>query len=121
MVLPECKNGRSGFPRGRFAGCREAVRGKNFNFFQVDGQCVVEKIPEKAKKYFGGLENGCIFAPAFDGTGLRPAGKRKDIETLGSGDSVCLWFGLGAGSGTRNESKVDKSNSYNEEFDPGSG
>ena len=49
------------------------------------------------------------------------AAEAENIEDLGSGDSVCLSVRRGRAGRTRNESKVEKSHSYNEEFDPGSG
>ena len=45
----------------------------------------------------------------------------KDIEMMRSGDSVCRTAAGAADVETPNEFRYKKSNSYNEEFDPGSG
>ena len=41
--------------------------GKKFNFFVAGAQGVVVGNGVFVKKNFGGMENGCIFALAFDG------------------------------------------------------
>ena len=47
---------------GRFS----VVSEKKFRPQRAGSKVSVKKVLEKAKKNFGGLENGCIFAPAFD-------------------------------------------------------
>jgi len=58
---------------------------KKFVLQTADGQRLLEKSGKKAKKNFGGLENGCIFAPAFDRE-THPAreGRRGSERTLKS-------------------------------------
>ena len=77
-----------------------------------------------AKKMFGGLENGCIFAPAFEETrGSRetrfPRGQRT-VKSWDQGTACVPEPARPAGDAERVKGKQE-SNSYNEEFDPGSG
>ena len=67
-----------------------------------------------------GLKNGCIFAPVFDRTRSL---KRKNFDTDEKIEIACVGRLLGEARDTRRVKKVklETSNSYNEEFDPGSG
>ena len=82
---------------------------------------------KKEKKNFGSLENGCIFALAFaqkSGVlkkGVGEGGRRKDIEKVETRDSVCRSARRRLCARTRRVKGKTKNNSYNEEFDPGSG
>ena len=59
---------------GRFSGVSE----KKFRPQRAGSKERAKKVPEKAKKNFGGLENGCIFAPAFDrGAAVKKRGSLK--------------------------------------------
>jgi len=51
---------------GTDSGVRGGFREKKFVLQRADVQVWRKKLRKKAKKNFGGLENGCIFAPAFD-------------------------------------------------------
>ncbi|MBR5352602.1 MAG: hypothetical protein IK126_02735 [Bacteroidales bacterium] len=76
------------FPR--FAACFwsvSAIFEKKFRPQRTGSKSGAKKVSEKAKKNFGGSENGCIFAPAFDrGSGREkarlPEGKRT-LKQLG--------------------------------------
>ena len=75
--------------------------------------------------FFGSLKNGCIFALAFNKTSVVDKTKQKAQENFelfwNMRQRVSETFRLGLEAETRDESKVEASNSYNEEFDPGSG
>ena len=79
----------------------------------------------REKKNFGGMKKGRIFATAFEERTApqREAvpRERENIEKVETRDSVCRRLPWAVGD--TDESKVRKkaSNSYNEEFDPGSG
>ena len=75
------------------------------------------------KKYFAGMEKGCIFASAFaPWRGLLRNGSDRTLKRWEERDSVCHPSCVGGVGGTKTsqEGKA-KNNSYNEEFDPGSG
>ena len=95
---------------------------KNSPSNAVTPSVFVESCPEFVKKSFGSLKKGRIFAPAFE-DGARPCRGREDIEILRSRDSVCRKSGARPGRrhGRVKGYKKNTSNSYNEEFDPGSG
>ena len=59
---------------GRFSGVSE----KKFRLQRAGSKEGAKKVLEKAKKNFGVLENGCIFAPAFDrGAAVKKRGSLK--------------------------------------------
>ena len=59
---------------GRFSGVSE----KKFRPQRAGSKSGAKKVAEKAKKNFGGSENGCIFAPAFDrGAAVKKRGSLK--------------------------------------------
>ena len=51
---------------GCFAEPAQGVREKKFCFFGVVNQCIGTIWRIFLKKYFAGMENGCIFASVFD-------------------------------------------------------
>jgi hypothetical protein len=51
---------------GCFAEPARGVREKKFCFFGVVNQCIEVFLEFFLKKYFAGMENGCIFASVFD-------------------------------------------------------
>ena len=76
------------------------------------------------KKYFGGMENGCIFASAFaEKRGLlkTPERGQENIETDEKTEIACVVIHIKICVRHEDESKGKENNSYNEEFDPGSG
>ena len=64
---------------------------KKFNFFVVVPQRDRMENPLWSEKKFVSLENGCIFALAFDGKTerLKSGRERQYIETDETRDSVC--------------------------------
>ena len=82
---------------------------KKFNFFVAVPQRDNLKIPFRSKKKFASLENGCIFALAFDGKTerLKSGRERQYIETFETRDSVCRKPCCGEAEDT-NESKVKR-------------
>ncbi|MBR5353765.1 MAG: hypothetical protein IK126_08620 [Bacteroidales bacterium] len=74
----------------RFAACFwsvSAIFEKKFRPQRAGSKSGAKKVSENAKKNFGGLENGCIFAPAFDrGSGREKArlpGGKRTLKRLG--------------------------------------
>ena len=74
-----------------------------------------------SEKKFLQFEKRSYLCTRFRGNNSSFREKRKDIEFLDR-EIACVEHRAGeAGGWDTNESKVKKSNSYNEEFDPGSG
>ena len=59
-------------------GTVSAILEKKFRPQRTGSKSGAKKVAEKAKKNFGVLENGCIFAPAFDrGAAVKKRGSLK--------------------------------------------
>ena len=70
------------------------------------------------------MENGCIFASAFaEKRGLlkTPERGQENIETDEKTEIACVVIHIKICVRHEDESKGRENNSYNEEFDPGSG
>ena len=87
----------------------------------IVNQCVAKNFGWKVKKYFAGLEKGCTFASVFRQS-VRREGRQEKFETDEKKEIACVSPVYNKVYGrTRRRVKKVKSNSYNEEFDPGSG
>ena len=93
---------------------------KYFCLFSKDLQIVVILGRKFLKKYFASNEKGCNFAAVFRQR-IRWQRTREIWNGWEDRDSVCQTLVLRYEGDTKTSQKVKENNSYNEEFDPGSG
>ena len=82
-----------------------------------------KKLSKKVKKYFAGFKKGCTFASVFRQSERRRRQETEYIENDEKIEIACVRhiYNMLYVRTRRRVKKVKKNNSYNEEFDPGSG